>query len=73
MLQFVWFNKYILHEKQSFIFSTMSSNCLNYVGQLFDNNGKNRDWETIKLEFNLENKFYFPWMQMIDSIPISWK
>ena len=51
----------------------MSSNCLNYVGQLFDNNGKNRDWETIKLEFNLENKFYFPWMQMIDSIPISWK
>ena len=51
----------------------MSSNGLNYVGQLFDNNGEIEDWNTIKLEFNLENKFYFSWMQLIDSIPVSWK
>ena len=51
----------------------MSSNGLNYVGQLFDNNGEIEDRNTIKLEFNLENKFYFSWMQLIDSIPVSWK
>ena len=63
----------MLIEKQGFLFPTMSNNGLNYVGQLLDNNGETKDWETIKLEFNLENKFYFPWMQMIDSIPLSWK
>ena len=46
----------------------MSSNGLNYVGQLFDNNGEIEDRNT-----NLENKFYFSWMQLIDSIPVSWK
>ena len=73
--QFLWFNnnKYMLIEKQGFLFPTMSNNGLNYVGQLLDNNGETKDCETIKLEFNLENKFYFSWMQMIDSIPLSWK
>ena len=51
----------------------MSNNGLNYVSQIFHNNGEIKDWETIKLEFNLENKFYFSWMQLIDSIPVSWK
>ena len=51
----------------------MSHNGLSYVGQLFDNNGEIKDWENIKLEFNLENKVYFSWMHMIDSVPVSWK
>ena len=59
--------------KQSFLFPTMSNNGLNYVGQLIDNNKELKDWEIIKLEFNLEKKFYFSWMQLIDSTPVSWK
>ena len=35
----------------------MSNNALNYAGQLSDNNGEIKDWETIKFEFNLENRF----------------
>ena len=42
-----------------------------YVGQLFHNNVEIKDWGTIVLEFNLENKFCFSWMQMIDSVPVS--
>ena len=49
----------------------MLYNDLNYVGQLLDNNGEIKDWVTIKLEFNLENKFYFSWMQLVDSLPVS--
>lgn len=73
MSQFVQFNKYILIEKQSIIFLTISNNGLNYGGQFFDNNGEFKDWETIILEFDLENEFYFSWMQLIDSIPVFWK
>ena len=67
------FNKYIQIEKQKFLFRIMPSNGLNYVAQLFDDNGEIKDWEIIKLEFNLENKFYLFWIQLIDSIPVSWK
>ena len=69
MSQFLWFKKYILIKKQCFLFPTMSNNSLNLVGQLLDNNGEIKDWEIIKLQFNLENKFYSSWMQTIDSIP----
>lgn len=73
MLQFVQLNKYIVIEKQSIIFLTISNNGLNYGGQFFDNNGEIKDWEPIKLEFDLENDSYFSWMQLIDSIPVFWK
>ena len=61
LLLFRNFNNYFA--EQSFLSPTMSIKALNYVGQLFNNNGKIKDWETIKLEFNLElnleNKLYF--------------
>ena len=62
------FNKCILLEKQSFLFQTMSNNALNDIGHIFNNNRETKDWETIKLEFNSENKFHFSWKQLIDSI-----
>ena len=51
----------------------MSNNGLNYLGQLLDNNGEIKDWEMNKLEFDLENKFYFSCMQLIDSLSVFWK
>ena len=51
----------------------MSNNGLNYVVQLSDINGEVKNWETIQLELNLENKFYFSWRQLIDSILLSRK
>ena len=73
MSQLSWFNEYILIEKQSFLFPTMSNSGLNYVGQLFDNNEEIKDWNTIKLQCNLEDKFYFSWLQLFGSITVSWK
>ena len=68
MPQFLWFSKCILLEKQSFLFPTLSNNALNDIGHIFNNNRETKDWETIKLEFNSENKFHFSWKQLIDSI-----
>ena len=55
MSQFLWFNNHILIEKQSLLLPIILNNGLNYVAQLFHNNGENKDWKTVKLEFNLEN------------------
>ena len=49
----------------------MSNYGLGYVGQLFHSNVEIKDWGTIILEFNLENKFCFSWIQMIDSARVS--
>ena len=68
MPQFLWFSKCILLEKQSFLFPTLSNNALNDIGHIFNNNRETKDWETIKLEFNSENRFHFSWKQLIDSI-----
>ena len=37
----------------------MSNSGLNHVGQLFDNNEEIKDWNTIELQCNLEDKFTF--------------
>ena len=71
--QFLWLNKDTLIEKQSFLFPTMSNNSFYHLGQILDNKGEIKDWEAIKLEFNLENKVYFSWMQLIKTIPVTWK
>jgi len=73
MSQFLWYNKYILIDKRSFNISDMSDKGLNYVGQLFTAEGKIKSWEIVKLEFNLDKKLYFSWMQLIESIPNTWK
>ena len=69
MSQFLWFNKHILIDGKSFIISDMSDKGLNFVGQLFNESGKIKYWENIKLEFHLDKKSYFSWMQVIESIP----
>ena len=73
MSQLSCFNEYILIEKQSFLFPTMSNSGLNHVGQLFDNNEEIKDWNTIELQCNLEDKFYFSWLQLFGSITLSLK
>ena len=54
----------------------MSNNGLNYVGQLIDNNKELKDWEIIKLEFNLDatnwlytsilEKKYYGWQRQLN-------
>ena len=46
----LWFNKYTLIEKQSFLFPVMSNNDLYHVGQVFDDDDDDDDdeWLTDK-------------------------
>ena len=41
--------------------------------QLVDRNGVFNIWNNLKHEYNLQNNFYFQWMQLISVIPSNWK
>ena len=69
----LWFNKYILIEKKSIFFRDFSDKSLNFVYQLFDNNGSVKSWGSIKEEFDFNNISNFKWQQFIYAIPPFWK
>ena len=46
---------------------------LNYVPQLFYNNGSIKKQHEFKREYDLYQNSYFLWVQLIDSIPEKWK
>ena len=72
MSSFLWFNKHILIEKKSIFFRDFSGKGLNFVYQLFDNNGNVKSWSSIKEEFGFSNILNFKWQQLIYMLP-PWK
>ena len=70
---FLWFNKHILIEKKSIFFRDFSDKGLNFVYQLFDNNGNVKSWSSIKEEFGFSNISNSKWQQLIYTLPPSWK
>ena len=68
MSNFLWFNKHILIEKKSIFLRYFSGKGLNFVYQLFDNNGSVKSWSS-KEEFDFSNISNFKWQQLIYAIP----
>ena len=71
--QYLWYNANIQIDKTSIHFSRFSEKNINYVSQLFNNNGSIKKWHKFKREYNLHQNSYFQWVQLIDSIPEKWK
>ena len=69
---FLWCNKHILIEKKSIFFRDFSDKCLNFVYQLFDNNGNAKSWSSIKGEFDFSNISNLKWQQLIYALPPTW-
>ena len=44
---------------------------LNFIGQLFNDNGNIKPWEDIKTEFRLKDTHQICWLQIIDALPKS--
>ena len=71
--QYLWYNANIQIDKISIHFSWFLEKNMNYVSQLFDNNGSIKKWHKFKREYNLHQNSYFHWVQLIDSITEKWK
>ena len=46
---------------------------MNFIGQLFNDNGNINPWEDIKIEFHLQDTQKIYWLQIIDALPKSRK
>ena len=46
---------------------------INYVSNLFDENEELKSWQKILTDFQLTQRYYFQWFQLIHAIPRPWK
>ena len=71
--QFIWFNKHIQIDNKSIYLYNFSNRNLNFVGQLFDTDGKLKSWDCVKHQFLLKNNMQFQYRQIIHAFPQHWK
>ena len=67
--QYLWYNNSIQMDKASVHFLMFSEKSINYVSQLFSDNGSIKKWHEFKREYNLHEGSNFKWLQLLDSIP----
>ena len=71
--QFLWFNNFVCIHISSIYFRCFSEKGISFISDLFDYNGNLKPWNDIRLEYNLDEKYKFKWIQLIHAIPKSWK
>ena len=71
--RFLWFNSDIKIDNKNIFISGFASKNINFVGQIFHENGKTNSWDYNKSEFNLESKLKCRWIQLTDILPKLWK
>ena len=67
--QLIWFNKFIKVNNEPV---KKSFDIQLFVGDLFNGN-KLKKWQDFKQNFQLSNKVFFKWRQIVDAIPMQWK
>ena len=71
--EFIWFNSNIKVDSKPVHFSFFSDKNLNFIGQLFNDNGNIKPWKDLKIEFHLKDTHKIYWLQIIDALPKTWK
>ena len=71
--QYLWYKKCIQVDKVSIHSLTFSGKSIDYVSQLFNDNGSIKKWHEFKREHDLHENSYFKWLQLVDSTPERWK
>ena len=65
--EFIWFNLNIKVDSKPMRFSFCSDKNVNFIGQLFNDNGNINSWEDINTEFHLKDTQKIYWLQIIDA------
>ena len=72
-LQFLWYNSYIKIDNEVVCYKDFVDKKINFLSDLFDENGELKSWQKILNDFQLTQKSYFKWFQLIHAIPRPWK
>ena len=46
---------------------------MNFIGQLFNDNGNIKPWKDLKTKFHLKDDHKIYWLQITDALPKTWK
>ena len=71
--QRIWHNFYLKIENKPFFFKDLAQRNINYVYQLFNPDGSIKTWNNFRLEFGLENRHHFKFLQLVNTIPPDWR
>ena len=71
--QRIWHNHFLIIENNPFFFKDFAQVNFNYVYQMFTPDGRMKTWPEIKTEFNLNDRMYFRFFQLVHSIPPEWR
>ena len=63
--QVIWYKKCIKVDSKTIYNFKMSRKDINYVGELFNYDGKPKLWEELKKDFNLQDELQFIYNQII--------
>ena len=66
--QFLWVDSNINIDNKSIFISGFTSNNINFVGQIFHENGETKSWDYTESEYNLESKLKYRWIQLTDAL-----
>ena len=67
----IWFNSNIKVDSNPVHFLFLAK-ILNYIVQLFNDNGNIKPWKDLKIEFHLKGTHKVYWLQIIDAFPKAW-
>ena len=66
---FIWFNSNIKADSKPVRFPSCSDKDLDFIGQLFSDNGNIKLWEDIKIKLHLKDTHKMYQLQIIDALP----
>ena len=72
-MQCLWLNKYFKIDDKTIFSSSLSAKGTNFVGQLFLKNQQIKEWDELKMEFDLIEKEKFVIAQITHALPSLWK
>ena len=73
MSQPIWYNKNIKINSISIQIEELAKQNIIFFYDLFNTENEFKMWDEIKISYNLNNKYYFKWEQIVNSIPKTWK
>ena len=73
MSQPIWYNKNIKINSISIQIEELAKQNIIFFYDLFNTENEFKTWDEIKISYNLNNKYYFKWEQIVNSIPKTWK
>ena len=69
----LWFNWKIKVDNRPIFFKYFSEKGVNLVSHIIKENGEIKSWDEWKNEFKLEQRLYFKWFQLVNTISSNWK